>query len=114
MLFRSPFHGLLRTIEFAAMKRVGVLRIVQRRRTRQMLRRARAIAFVCYGNICRSPFAAAMARQLRPDLTVTSIVFTQSGAPLPKPASPTPTPGASPAASGSAAAAPAPAGAPSH
>jgi len=49
-----------------------------------------------------------------PDLTVTSIVFTQSGAPLPKPASPTPTPGASPAASGSAAAAPAPAGAPSH
>jgi hypothetical protein len=49
-----------------------------------------------------------------PDLTVTSIVFTQSGAPLPKPASPTPTPGASPAAAGSAAAAPAPAGAASH
>jgi hypothetical protein len=51
-----------------------------------------------------------------PDLTVSSIVFTQSSAPLPKPAVPTPTPapGASPAASGSAAAAPAPAGAPSH
>jgi hypothetical protein len=47
-----------------------------------------------------------------PDLTVTSIVFTQSSAPLPKPAapSPTPAPGASPAAAASApAAAPSPA-----
>lgn len=42
-----------------------------------------------------------------PDLTVTSIVFTQSSAPLPKPVAPTPTPGASPAAASSAAAAPA-------
>ncbi len=33
-----------------------------------------------------------------PDLTVTSIVFTQSGAPLPKPAAPSPSPAASPAA----------------
>src|SRR5579864_6565440 len=33
-----------------------------------------------------------------PDLTVTSIVFTQSAAPLPKPVAPTPTPAASPAA----------------
>ena len=50
-----------------------------------------------------------------PDLTITSIVFTQSGAPLPKPATPTPAPGASPAAAGSAAAAPAAAApAPSH
>ena len=48
-----------------------------------------------------------------PDLTVTSIVFTQSGAPLPKPAAPSPSPGASPAAAGSAAAA-APAAAASH
>jgi hypothetical protein len=43
-----------------------------------------------------------------PDLTVTSIVFTQSGAPLPKPAVPSPSPAASPAAS-AAAAAPSPA-----
>jgi TolA-binding protein len=42
-----------------------------------------------------------------PDLTVTSIVFTQSAAPLPKPAAPSPSPGASPAAGASAAAAPA-------
>ena len=45
-----------------------------------------------------------------PDLTVTSIVFTQSGAPLPKPAaqpSASGSPGASPAAGASAAAAPA-------
>jgi hypothetical protein len=47
-----------------------------------------------------------------PDLNVTSIVFTQSSAPLPKLATPTPAPGASPAAAASAAppaaAAPAP------
>ncbi len=42
-----------------------------------------------------------------PDLTVTSIVFTQSSAPLPKAAAPSPSPGASPAAAASAAAAPA-------
>lgn len=42
-----------------------------------------------------------------PDLTITSLVFTQSGAPLPKPAAPSPSPGASPAAAASAAAAPA-------
>ena len=42
-----------------------------------------------------------------PDLTVTSIVFTQSSAPLPKPAAPSPSPGASPAAAASAASAPA-------
>ncbi len=40
-----------------------------------------------------------------PDLTVTSIVFTQSSAPLPKAAAPTPTAGASPAAAAPAAAA---------
>lgn len=39
-----------------------------------------------------------------PDLTVTSIVFTQSSAPLPKPATPTPTAAASPAAAASSAA----------
>jgi TolA-binding protein len=42
-----------------------------------------------------------------PDLTVTSIVFTQSSAPLPKPAAPSPSPGASPAASPAAGASPA-------
>jgi tetratricopeptide (TPR) repeat protein len=42
-----------------------------------------------------------------PDLTITSIVFTQSSAPLPKPAMPSPSPGASPAAAASAAASPA-------
>ena len=43
-----------------------------------------------------------------PDLTVTSIVFTQSGAPLPKPVVPSPSPAASPGAS-AAASAPSPA-----
>ena len=49
-----------------------------------------------------------------PDLVVTSIVFTQSGAPLPKPATPTPSPGASPAAAASTAPAPAAAPAPKN
>jgi len=47
-----------------------------------------------------------------PDLTVTSIVFTQSGAPLPKLAAPSPSPQASPAAAAAAASAPAAAAAP--
>src|SRR5216684_462568 len=47
-----------------------------------------------------------------PDLTVTSIVFTQSSAPLPKPAAPSPSPGASPAAGAASPAASAAAAAP--
>ena len=39
-------------------------------------------------------------QKANPDLTVTSIVFTQSSAPLPKPPAPTPLPAASPAAGG--------------
>ncbi|MGD0118073.1 MAG: hypothetical protein ABSD30_08420 [Candidatus Binatus sp.] len=51
-------------------------------------------------------------QQATPDLNVTSIVFTQSGAPLPKLATPSPSPGSSPAASASAAAPAASAAAP--
>src|ERR1035437_8609917 len=51
--------------------------------------------------------STAIQQKATPDLTVTSIVFTQSGAPLPKPAEPSPSPGASPAAAASAASAPA-------
>ena len=51
-------------------------------------------------------------QQATPDLNVTSIVFTQSGAPLPKLATPSPSPGASPSAAASAAAPAASAAAP--
>ncbi|MGA6972142.1 MAG: hypothetical protein WBY93_10970 [Candidatus Binatus sp.] len=51
-------------------------------------------------------------QQATPDLNVTSIVFTQSSAPLPKLATPSPSPGASPSASASAAAPAASAAAP--
>jgi len=51
-------------------------------------------------------------QQATPDLNVTSIVFTQSGAPLPKLATPSPSPGSSPAAAASAAAPAASAAAP--
>jgi hypothetical protein len=50
---------------------------------------------------------AEVQQKATPDLNVTSIVFTQSAAPLPKPMAPSPTPGASPGAAASAAAAPA-------
>jgi len=51
-------------------------------------------------------------QQATPDLNVTSIVFTQSSAPLPKLATPSPSPGASPSAAASAAAPAASAAAP--
>jgi protein-tyrosine-phosphatase len=37
------------------------------RRARRALERAGSVAFICYGNICRSPFAAEYARQLWSD-----------------------------------------------
>ncbi|HEY6418957.1 MAG TPA: hypothetical protein VIX59_08140, partial [Candidatus Binataceae bacterium] len=46
---------------------------------------------------------AEVQQKATPDLNVTSIVFTQSKAPLPKPAAPSPAPGATPAASAAAA-----------
>jgi protein-tyrosine-phosphatase len=45
------------------------------RRAAEGIRRARSVAFVCYGNICRSPFAAAVVRRLRPDLVVSSFGY---------------------------------------
>jgi protein-tyrosine-phosphatase/predicted ATP-grasp superfamily ATP-dependent carboligase len=37
-----------------------------RRRAREAFQGARSILFVCHGNICRSPFAAGLARQMLP------------------------------------------------
>lgn len=49
------------------------LRTLHRRRAATGLRRAETVLFVCYGNICRSPFAAAVARQsLTPSVRVLS------------------------------------------
>jgi protein-tyrosine phosphatase len=44
----------------------------------------RAVLFVCHGNICRSPFAAALARTLLPaDVAVESAGFIDPGRPAP-------------------------------
>lgn len=57
---------------FAIDKRLGLSRGVRRRKAVAAVRHARSVAFVCYGNICRSPFAAGVVQQLRPDLAVSS------------------------------------------
>lgn len=45
-------------------RQFGWPRRIRTRLLRQRLRSARSIEFVCYGNICRSPFAAAVASDL--------------------------------------------------
>jgi protein-tyrosine-phosphatase/predicted ATP-grasp superfamily ATP-dependent carboligase len=57
---------------FALNKRLGWFRGVQRRRAAEAVGGARNVAFVCHGNICRSPFAAATVARLRPDFAVSS------------------------------------------
>jgi protein-tyrosine-phosphatase/predicted ATP-grasp superfamily ATP-dependent carboligase len=42
------------------------IRQCQYSRTSSMLERARCVVFICWGNICRSPFAAAYARRVWP------------------------------------------------
>ena len=84
----AEFRGLaldladnLRTRAVAATPARGL----HRRRADASLRRARTVLFVCYGNICRSPFAAAVAeRSLQPSVTVLSAgTAGQDGRPSP-------------------------------
>jgi protein-tyrosine-phosphatase/predicted ATP-grasp superfamily ATP-dependent carboligase len=52
---------------------------------RRRLQEARAVLFVCKGNICRSPFAAALAQARWPDVTVTSAgYYPKSNRPSPE------------------------------
>lgn len=46
------------------LERTGIGRRILRDRLRRALGGARSVAFVCHGNICRSPFAARLAHQL--------------------------------------------------
>jgi protein-tyrosine-phosphatase len=58
----------------------------RRATTRRLARQAlpRAVLFVCHGNICRSPYAAAVARRLLPaGVTVESAGFMGPGCPSP-------------------------------
>ncbi len=60
-------------VELARLARHLPDRILHARRRRlatrrlRSLQRPRAILFICHGNICRSPYAAAVARRLLPD-----------------------------------------------
>ncbi|MCS6913355.1 MAG: ATP-grasp domain-containing protein [Myxococcota bacterium] len=61
------------------------LRTYQRRRMRAHLGSARRILFVCKGNIYRSPFAAAWARQRWPDRSIQSAGYqAEPGRPSPR------------------------------
>lgn len=56
------------------------LRRRRRRRARRALANARTVLFVCHGNICRSPFAAGVARVVLPDgVTVLSAGTSDAG-----------------------------------
>ncbi len=58
---------------FTAAKRIGLARKLRCRQTLRAARAARRIVFACHGNICRSPFAAAVLREKRrPDITCSS------------------------------------------
>ena len=64
--------------QFFALKTLGLLkrfrfyRELKGRRAIQAFTRARNVLFVCFGNICRSPFAARRLQTLAPELTVVS------------------------------------------
>ena len=48
------------------------------------LGRPRSIMVVCYGNICRSPYLAALLRRAMPDVAVSSAGFIGAGRPVPE------------------------------
>lgn len=75
---------------FARAARHSPDRLLHRLRRRRMLRaigmadRPRTVLFVCYGNICRSPYAAAsFGRSAPPGITVWSAGFVGPGRPTP-------------------------------
>lgn len=61
----SLAFGLLDHVRAQLVAHTPARRLV-RRRARTALRTAGSVLFVCYGNICRSPFAAALARRRLP------------------------------------------------
>ena len=57
---------------FSLAKRMGFARRMRRRKALRAVREARRVLFVCHGNICRSPFAAAVLRQKAPEGVIVS------------------------------------------
>jgi protein-tyrosine phosphatase len=72
---RSPLHAALRKTARRGLERLLALPAVRgwlSRRALDAWERADSVAFVCFGNICRSPFAEAVARERAPGRTLLS------------------------------------------
>lgn len=83
--FFHEIFGVLKTKAQALLRRIvctnaflTATRPWRRRRLRQRLRHAKNICFVCYGNICRSPFAESYARKNINEIHFFSAGFHQS------------------------------------
>ncbi len=73
----------LRTVALRIAAR-GLPRRLLGARARRPLRRAGSVVFLCRGNICRSPFAAAVVREHRPRARIASVgSFPCAGRPAP-------------------------------
>jgi protein-tyrosine-phosphatase len=68
----------------SAAARMTVVRRRRERRARALLRERPRILFMCYGNICRSPFAALYAQRMADRLDIAGLQ-TSSGGTYPKP-----------------------------
>lgn len=73
--YRSTWHAYERTLH--------PLRHRALRRRLSRIRRPRRILVLCYGNVCRSPYLAALLRRALPDVAVTSAGFVGSGRGVP-------------------------------
>ncbi len=62
----GDLRGFWRDKTFAITKRASQFRKWKQQRALKAIRKSRNILFVCYGNICRSPFAAAVLRNIAP------------------------------------------------
>jgi protein-tyrosine-phosphatase/predicted ATP-grasp superfamily ATP-dependent carboligase len=62
----GDLHGFLERKWFDVVKGMGMAREMRRREALTAVRSARQVTFVCHGNICRSPFAAAVLEQKSP------------------------------------------------
>jgi protein-tyrosine-phosphatase len=63
----------------SAAARTGLVRRLRARRVRALLHRTPRILFMCYGNICRSPFAAMYAQRLTGQLGIAGLGISSGG-----------------------------------
>jgi protein-tyrosine-phosphatase/predicted ATP-grasp superfamily ATP-dependent carboligase len=76
-MWRFTLRPALAGLRARAQRRSAVRRSRANWRKLRSQKRLQKILILCYGNICRSPVAAALLQRTRPDLTVTSSGFHQ-------------------------------------